>query len=99
MKLSFEKRVRHSAKIAMVEWLDSVGDSGWQVFDANETSKLKMISVGYIIERDQDKVVVVPHVQLDPEGLPCGMNGRLVIPMKAVTNIRILTEVKKDVSS
>ena len=99
MSLQFEKRVKHSARLAKVDWLDSLGDSGWQVFDANEPSKLKMVSVGYLIERDELKVVIVPHLQFDESGLPCGMNGRLVIPVRAITNITTLVEDSANVSS
>lgn len=99
MQLTFEKRVEHSARLAKIEWLDSVQDLGWQTFDANDKQSMKMISVGFIIEGDKDKVVVVPHVQLDAEGLPCGMNGRLIIPRKAITNITTLVEDKANVSS
>lgn len=99
MRLTFEKRVEHSARLAKIEWLDSVQDLGWQTFDANDRQSMKVISIGFIIEGDKDKVVVVPHVQLDAEGLPFGMNGRLIIPRKAITNITTLVEDKANVSS
>ena len=86
--LRFETKIIREAKVLLVEWEDSVSATGWQSFDSNTKDSMKIVSVGFAVEVTPAFIVLVPHVHLGADDLPCGMQGNLQIPRKAITSIQ-----------
>lgn len=93
--IKFETRVVREAPIVKAEWIDAQHDpSGWQSFDSNEVVQNVMISIGYLIEEDAEKVSIVPHVGLSIAGMPTQMSGRIIITRRQLTTLTVLQEAR-----
>lgn len=93
--MKFETRVVREAPIVRCEWIDAQHDpSGWQSFSSNENPENVMVSIGYLIEEDAEKVSIVPHVGLSHAGMPTQMSGRIIITRRQITTITILVEAR-----
>ena len=70
-----------------VKWTDSIHGAGWNDHRAASTSRpTKITTVGYLLERDKDRVVVAQSVSDDTEEL----GNLLTIPRAAVRSIKRL---------
>lgn len=89
--LQFETKIVREARVLLVEWEDSVSANGWQTFDSNSKDSMKIVSVGFAVEVNSSFIVLVPHAHLGADGMPCGMQGNLQIPRRAILSVKELT--------
>ena len=69
---------RKKFPLVMIEWVDARNDSGWETFhDSKACGLATCVSVGLIIEKTKEKIVLVTSWGTDDWALA---NGRLVIP-------------------
>lgn len=72
-------------KLVLIEWLDSIGaGTNWQFLVDRSKENAKPItikSVGYIIERNEDAVVIAPHLGPSRDGDGGQICGDMTIPV------------------
>lgn len=73
----------------MVEWMDSYGCSAnWQEIDP-DLKPMGMVckSVGWIVKRDKNYLVLVPHLSEEKEGIRQQGCGDMTIPTASVVRV------------
>lgn len=81
--------------LVLVEWLDSASGNSWQRLDeiaATGLVPMKCRSVGWVVAKDKDHIVLVAHISGDGEATRELGTGDLAIPRKCVTRILALRE-------
>lgn len=82
-------------KLVLVEWLDSHSGRGWQAVEQFDkvAEPLYCRSVGWILSKNKDCVVIVPHVagERSRDQLQQGC-GDLTIPQRAILRTTVLRE-------
>ena len=83
-----------SNKVVMVEWVDSrCCIAGWYLIDDYENTAPKVISIGYLVEKNKSFLHIVPHVGSvgeDDEQI----QGAMIISMAQVIKITALKAKK-----
>lgn len=77
-------------KLVIVDWVDSHAGRGWQDIPKIEASAQPLFcrSVGWILSKTKDVIVIVPHLSSDSIGGQTLQGaGDMIIPMKAVLKI------------
>ena len=80
-------------KLFLVKWRDACGGAnvGWRtVEELQETKEATVLSCGVILHRDEQRVLICPHVLLDDKGQVEEGDAELAIPMDWVTSIQEL---------
>lgn len=79
--------MKPSYPLMMVEWLDAHAGRGWLTADqiANADEPLYCRSVGWLVAKTADCMVLVPHISGQKSGEPFMTGcGDLTIPRKAI---------------
>ena len=71
--------------LGLIEWIDSATSIGWGKSSDSATPSYCR-SVGWIIRKDKNFIVIAPHVDKD-SGLVC---GDMAIPIKAIIKTKVL---------
>lgn len=89
--------MRKKLKIVRVDWLDAQGGvrTGWREVTALEKEKpVKAISIGVLLKKDKNRIVVCPHLVGDHNEINFDEevhgDGVLSIPNGWVTKITVL---------
>ena len=80
-------------KLFLVKWRDACGGAnvGWRpVEELQETKEERVLSCGVILHRDEQRVLICPHVLLADKGMVEEGDAELAIPMDWVTSIQEL---------
>ena len=73
-------------KIVYIEWLDACASAGWNsIADIKSSGLAKMKSIGFLVYRDSDFVVVSSS-----KGIADRFGDALTIPRANVTKLKIL---------
>ncbi len=74
------------AELVVVEWVDAVVSSGWEVGKAN--SKVDLVtSIGWLLDRNDSEVVLAADISTDTDGA-LHTNRRLAIPAPWIKSIK-----------
>lgn len=78
-------------KLVMVEWLDSQSFTRLVDYDTlDNDSEMRCMSVGWLVEERDDRVVIVSHLSNASEGdmdHPHQVAGHMMIPCAAITQM------------
>ena len=79
--------------MVLVSWIDSQATRGWQHFEKADQRPSRCESVGYLLSKTKESVVLAQSRTLDRDALPWG--ELLTIPRGAVRRIRRLERGKR----
>ena len=79
--------------LVRIRWVDSSSPRmGWTLVSEWEgVGSLECISVGYVINEDDQQKTIAPHLAYPDEPDRCQGNGIIVIPRKAILAVEALT--------
>jgi hypothetical protein len=72
-------------KFVRVDWVDACSNSGWHSPE-KPTDLAKIVSFGYLVKEDKDKVVLAASLDLRMDGI----GDSIAIPKGCITRIRTL---------
>lgn len=77
--------IKQGKQPVMVRWLDSYGPTGrWQEIGDIHPERLVAVSVGWIVARNRESIVVVPHLIDGNDRVAKQGCGEMTIPKKAI---------------
>lgn len=78
-------------KIAIVDWVDSAGKSGWDDPEAHQKlPPYRCRSVGFLVRNDDTSVIVAQSLTCPTAGYEDRMADSIVIPKAAVQKVEII---------
>jgi hypothetical protein len=77
-------------KLVLIEWVDAVTDTGWEVGKGH--SKIDLVqSIGWLIQKDDTQVIIAGDVSSDKDGL-LHTNRRLSVPAQWIKLVRNISD-------
>ena len=77
-------------EIRYVEWVDSMGSSGWQPLpDVGKTRPMTVKTAGFVVSEDEDHVTIIQSFDERRDGIAHGDNY-ICIPKFAIKHSRTL---------
>ena len=53
-------------RLVLIEWVDSSRGDDWERLTDISEDTLKCLSVGWLAADDGEKIVILPHIDVDP---------------------------------
>jgi hypothetical protein len=76
-------------KLVLVEWVDAVTDTGWEVGKGH--SKIDLVqSIGWLISKNNTEITLAGDVSSDKDGL-LHTNRRLSVPAQWIKSMKDIT--------
>ena len=75
--------------LVLIEWEDSVlGYQGWKFIADNMNQCTRFLSVGFLVYKDKNKVILYPHIK--DEQTDISGSGDIVIPTSVILKTTVL---------
>ena len=73
--------------LVRVRWMDSIGQAGWNSLSyITEDHSLECVSVGWMVQEKNDRIVLVSHIQ-DASASDPKCDGHITIPRQAIIKV------------